>query len=90
MNKKFFIVAISMAFVSTAHAQATPHVKAAPQAGKNASVSQPVAPTPSTNTLRTINQPPVRGNGAKTCLQGSGPQDNPTGIPCRHVKTTQI
>lgn len=90
MNK-IIIVALSMAFAGMVHAQAAPHAKALPRADKTperGAVGQPIVPAPATNTIRT-NTTPLR-NGVKPCFQGSSPQDNPTGVPCHHVKTTQM
>jgi hypothetical protein len=92
MNK-IFVVAISMAFASMVHGQAASHTKAAAHAGKtleHATVGQPVVPASSTNSIPTSNVTPIKRNGAPACLQGSGPKDNPTGLPCRHVKTIQM
>jgi hypothetical protein len=92
MNR-IFVIAISMVFASMAHAQAASHANAVPHASKapeRATMVQPVVPVSSTNVTRTGNATPVKGNGAKACFQGSGPQDNPTGVPCHHVRTTQM
>jgi hypothetical protein len=91
MNK-IIIVALSTALAGMVHAQAAPHAKTLPRVDKapeHATVGQPIVPAPSTNTTRTNTMTPQR-NGAKPCYQGSSPQDNPTGTPCRHVKTTQM
>lgn len=91
MNR-IFVIAISVAFASMAHAQAASHSNAAPRVNKtpsNATVSHPGVPATSTNSTHTGNTAPAKTNGV-ACFQGSGAKDNPTSSPCRHVKTGQM